>query len=85
MRVVRILAGTASALVMGVGMAPAALAGGTPVPAGGQADAGGDVRRRQAHAGGDHRRRQADARLIRRGAPGRTGCPQGPTRRWFRS
>jgi hypothetical protein len=36
MRVVRILAGTALALVMGVGMAPAALAGETPAPAGGK-------------------------------------------------
>jgi hypothetical protein len=36
MRVVRILAGTALTLVIGVGMAPAALAGETPVPAGGK-------------------------------------------------
>ena len=44
MRVVRILAGIALALVMGVGLAPAALAGGKPMPA-------RDDRRWQADAG----------------------------------
>ena len=40
MRVVRILAGIALALVMGVGLAPAALAGGKPMPAATTTDGG---------------------------------------------